>query len=55
MRKKELKPQISVGDTAAAVFVSNGVSVLNVVTVKKVFLPHELRKSSEPMVRCGSP
>lgn len=31
MRKKELKPQISVGDTAAAVFVSNGVSVLNVV------------------------
>lgn len=31
MRKKELKPRISVGATAAAVFVSNGISVLNVV------------------------
>lgn len=50
MRKKELKPRISVGATAAAVFVSNGISVL-----KKVFFPRELLKSSEPMVRCGSP
>lgn len=42
MRKKELKPRISVGAAAAAVFVSNGISVLNVVqddSEKSVFPP----------------
>lgn len=42
MRKKELKARISVGATAAAVFVSNGISVLNVVqddSEKSVFPP----------------